>query len=43
MAFTNCTERPIPRPIDKRRKAYYSGKKKKKKITTKFILKREYG
>ena len=30
MAFTDCTEQQIPRPIDKRRrKMYYSGKKKR--------------
>ncbi len=29
LAFTDCTEQQIPRPLDKRRrKAYYSGKKK---------------
>jgi hypothetical protein len=30
LAFTDCTEQQIPRPIDKsRRKVYYSGKKKR--------------
>jgi hypothetical protein len=30
MAFTDCTEQQIPKPVDKRRrKAYYSGKKKR--------------
>ncbi len=30
LAFTDCTEQQIPRPIDKsRRKMYYSGKKKR--------------
>ncbi len=30
MAFTDCTEQQIPRPIDnKRRKVFYSGKKKR--------------
>lgn len=30
MAFTDCTEQPIPRPKDrKKRKLYYSGKRKK--------------
>ncbi len=30
LAFTNCTEQQIPRPIDKnKRKMYYSGKKKR--------------
>ncbi len=30
MAFTDCTEQQIPRPVDKkRRKLYYSGKKKR--------------
>jgi hypothetical protein len=30
MAFTDCTEQPIPRPKkEKKRKLYYSGKKKK--------------
>ncbi|HXT83062.1 MAG TPA: transposase family protein [Verrucomicrobiae bacterium] len=30
LAFTDCTEQQIPRPIDnKRRDAYYSGKKKR--------------
>ena len=30
LAFTDCTEQQIPRPVDnKRRNAYYSGKKKR--------------
>ncbi len=30
LAFTDCTEQQIPRPVDKeRRKMYYSGKKKR--------------
>ena len=30
MAFTDCTEQPIPRPKDRKRKSkFYSGKKKK--------------
>lgn len=33
MAFTDCTEQPIPRPKNKRRKRmYYSGKKKKHSV-----------
>jgi hypothetical protein len=33
MAFTDCTEQQIPRPVDnKRRKMYYSGKKKRHTI-----------
>ena len=28
MAFTDLTEQQIPRPVHRRRKAYYSGKKK---------------
>jgi DDE superfamily endonuclease len=33
MAFTDCTEQQIPRPIDKnRRKIFYSGKKKRHTI-----------
>ena len=31
MAFVDCTEQQIPRPVDKnRRKIFYSGKKKRK-------------
>jgi hypothetical protein len=33
MAFTDCTEQPIPRPNNrKKRKLYYSGKKKTQKV-----------
>ncbi|MDQ6722655.1 MAG: transposase family protein [Thermoproteota archaeon] len=33
MAFIDCTEQQIPRPVDnKRRKLYYSGKKKRHTI-----------
>ena len=33
LAFTDCTEQQIPRPIDnKRRKVFYSGKKKRHTI-----------
>ncbi len=33
LAFTDCTEQQIPRPVDnKRRKLYYSGKKKRHAI-----------
>jgi DDE superfamily endonuclease len=33
LAFTDCTEQQIPRPVDKnRRKMYYSGKKKRHTI-----------
>ena len=35
MAFTDCTEQQIPRPVDKRkRKTYYSGTKKRHTIKT---------
>ena len=33
LAFTDCTEQQIPRPVDKnKRKMYYSGKKKRHTI-----------
>ncbi len=33
LAFTDCTEQQIPRPVDKnRRKIFYSGKKKRHTI-----------
>ncbi len=39
LAFTDCTEQQIPRPLDKRRrKAYYSGKKKKHTIVKNQIV-----
>ncbi len=39
MAFTDCTEQQIPRPIDKRRcKMYYSGKKKRHTTKTQITV-----
>jgi len=39
MAFTDCTEQQIPRPVDKeRRKMYYSGKKKRHTIVKNQIM-----
>ena len=39
MAFIDCTEQQIPRPIDKhRKKIFYSGKKKRHTIKTQLIV-----
>ena len=39
MAFIDCTEQQIPRPIDKRkRKMYYSGKKKRHTIKNQLVV-----
>ncbi len=39
MAFTDCTEQQIPRPLDReRRKMYYSGKKKKHTIVKNQVM-----
>jgi hypothetical protein len=39
LAFIDCTEQQIPRPIDKRRRdSYYSGKKKRHTIKTQIIV-----
>jgi hypothetical protein len=39
MAFTDCTEQQIPRPVDKnKRKMYYSGKKKRHTIVKNQIM-----
>ena len=39
MAFTDCTEQQIPRPVDKRRKKnFYSGKKKKHAVKTQLMV-----
>ena len=39
LAFTDCTEQQIPRPINnKRRKVFYSGKKKRHTIKTQIIV-----
>ncbi len=39
MAFTDCTEQQIPRPVDnKRRKAYYSGKKKRHTVKNQLMV-----
>jgi Helix-turn-helix of DDE superfamily endonuclease/DDE superfamily endonuclease len=39
IAFTDCTEQQIPRPIDKRkRKMYYSGKKKRYTVKNQFVV-----
>ncbi len=38
LAFTDCTEQQIPRPIDnKRRKVFYSGKKKRHTVKTQLM------
>ncbi|MDQ6723349.1 MAG: transposase [Thermoproteota archaeon] len=39
LSFIDCTEQPIPRPLDKdRRKMYYSGKKKRHKIKNQIMM-----
>ena len=39
LAFIDCTEQPIPRPVDnRRRKIYYSGKKKRHTIKTQLMV-----
>ncbi len=39
MAFTDCTEQQIPRPVDKiRRKMYYSGKKKMHTVKNQLVV-----
>ena len=39
MAFIDCTEQQIPRPVDnKRKKAYYSGKKKRHTVKTQIMV-----
>src|SRR6476661_4037293 len=39
LAFTDCTEQQIPRPIDKeRRKMYYSGKKKRHTVKNQLMV-----
>ncbi len=39
MAFIDCTEQQIPRPIDnKRLDAYYSGKKKRHTVKTQIMV-----
>ncbi len=39
LAFTDCTEQQIPRPIDnKRRKVFYSGKKKRHTVKTQIMV-----
>ena len=39
LAFTDCTEQQIPRPVDKeRRKMYYSGKKKKHTVKNQLMV-----
>ena len=39
LAFTDCTEQQIPRPVDKnRRKIFYSGKKKKHTIKNQIMV-----
>ena len=39
LAFTDCTEQQIPRPVDKeRRKMYYSGKKKRHTIKNQIMV-----
>ncbi len=39
IAFIDCTEQQIPRPVDnKRKKAYYSGKKKRHTVKTQIMV-----
>jgi hypothetical protein len=39
LAFTDCTEQQIPRPVDKeRRKIYYSGKKKRHTVKNQLLV-----
>ena len=39
LAFTDCTEQQIPRPVDKeRRKMYYSGKKKRHTVKNQLMV-----
>ena len=39
LAFTDCTEQQIPRPVDReRRKMYYSGKKKKHTVKSQLVV-----
>jgi hypothetical protein len=39
LAFTDCTEQQIPRPVDKsRRKMYYSGKKKRHTVKNQIMV-----
>ena len=39
MAFTDCTEQQIPRPVDEnKRKMYYSGKKKRHTVKTQLMV-----
>jgi hypothetical protein len=39
LAFTDCTEQQIPRPVDKRRrKAHYSGKKKRHTVKNQIMV-----
>ena len=39
LAFTDCTEQQIPRPVDKnRRKTFYSGKKKKHTVKNQLMV-----
>jgi len=39
LSFTDCTDQPIPRPIDKdRRKMFYSGKKKRHVLKTQLMV-----
>jgi hypothetical protein len=42
LAFTDCTEQQIPRPIDKsRRKMYYSGKKKRHTVKNQIMVNKD--
>ena len=39
LAFIDCTEQQIPRPVDnKRKKAYYSGKRKRHTVKTQIVV-----
>jgi hypothetical protein len=42
LAFTDCTEQQIPRPIDKnRRKIFYSGKKKRHTVKNQLTVNKD--
>jgi hypothetical protein len=44
MAFIDCTEQPIPRPADnKRKKIFYSGKKKRHTIKNQMMVNNHRG
>jgi hypothetical protein len=44
LAFTDCTEQQMPRPVDKsRRKMYYSGKKKRHTVKNQLMVNNHRG